>query len=93
MAGSNQRRNVLYSGSVQGVGFRYTTRQIAARFAVCGFVRNLADGRVELVAEGSASELDELLAAIAEAMSGYIRDVQVEPGAATSEFTGFEIRF
>jgi acylphosphatase len=47
---SAQRRRVLYTGHVQGVGFRFTVRELAQRFAVTGFVRNLSNGKVELVA-------------------------------------------
>jgi acylphosphatase len=47
----------LYAGHVQGVGFRYTVRHLAGGFQVSGFVRNLADGRVEVVAEGTPAEL------------------------------------
>jgi acylphosphatase len=48
---------VLYSGNVQGVGFRYTVKTVATGFEVTGTVRNLADGRVELVAEGAKTNL------------------------------------
>ena len=48
----NVCKRVLFQGHVQGVGFRYATHGLAQRFAVAGYVRNLADGRVELVAEG-----------------------------------------
>jgi len=91
-AGSEARR-VLYSGRVQGVGFRYTARRIAQQHAVAGFVRNLDDGRVELVAEGAASEIDELLAEIAEAMTDYIRDVQTETMPATGKYKSFDVAF
>jgi acylphosphatase len=90
---ANQSRRVLYSGRVQGVGFRYTARQIAQRFTVTGFVRNLADGRVELVAEGLPAELDQFLGEIASAMEGYIDDAQVQSGPATGKNTSFEISF
>ena len=56
---------VFYSGRVQGVGFRYSVKQIAAGYEVVGWVRNLADGRVELQAGGDRDEVDEFLAAIA----------------------------
>ena len=51
-AGPGQRRETHYSGQVQGVGFRFQTLRIARAYEVAGFVRNLPDGRVELVAEG-----------------------------------------
>ena len=47
-----QQLHILYEGRVQGVGFRYTTKSVANGFEVTGTVRNLTDGRVELVAEG-----------------------------------------
>jgi acylphosphatase len=88
----SERRVAYYSGHVQGVGFRYTVRQIAEGFDVRGFVRNLADGRVELVVEGAAAELDRFMAAIAERMGDYIQNVAVDIRDAIGEFTGFEIR-
>jgi acylphosphatase len=88
-----EARRVLYSGRVQGVGFRYTARRIAQQHTVTGFVRNLDDGRVELVAEGAASEIDGLLAEIAEAMSGYIRDVRVDAIPVTGRYASFDVAF
>ncbi len=87
------RREVLFSGTVQGVFFRARTRDVAQRFAVTGYVRNLADGRVELVAEGEPGELDAFVAAVQEAMAGCIRDLECTDGAAEGRFAGFEIRF
>ena len=87
-----QRREVFYTGRVQGVGFRFTVRSLAADYAVTGYVRNLSDGRVELVAEGPADEVAGLLDDVRRTFSRYIRDVQetnVTPGG---RFTGFEIR-
>ncbi len=86
-----EARRVLYGGRVQGVGFRYTARQIAQQHAVTGFVRNLDDGRVELVAEGAPSEIDGLLQAIAETMADYIRDAHSEPIAATGKYGSFDV--
>jgi acylphosphatase len=88
----DQRREVYFSGRVQGVGFRYTTRSIASRHPVSGFVKNTSDGRVLLVVEGSPQVLDELLAAIEAEMDGYITHKDVTTTAATYEFSGFEVR-
>ena len=87
-----QQHEVYYAGSVQGVGFRYTVRSLATRFDVTGYVRNLADGRVHLVVEGTSEEIAEFLAAIRAEMRYYIRDIQktVQPGA--GRFPSFEIR-
>lgn len=88
----SERREVYYSGRVQGVGFRYAVRQVAAGYAVAGYVRNLPDGRVELVAEGAPRELDRFLAEIAERMGGYIRKMAVDSRPGNGEFDVFEIR-
>ena len=92
-AAGTEARRVLYSGRVQGVGFRYTAWRIAQQHAVTGFVRNLDDGRVELVAEGAPSELDQLLTEIAEAMSGYIHDAQRETIPVTGKYGSFDVAF
>jgi len=93
VAQGKTRAEVYYSGRVQGVGFRYSAREIAGRFAVSGYARNLSDGRVHLVVEGEADEVSRFLAAIASAFAGKITNVHVEHLAATSEFDGFSIRF
>jgi acylphosphatase len=72
-------RRVYYSGRVQGVGFRYTAHRVSRSFDVAGQVRNLRDGRVELIAEGDPAELDAFFEGIREAMEPYIRDVTIEP--------------
>ncbi len=87
------RRTVLFSGQVQGVGFRYSTQKVALRLAVTGFVRNLPDGRVELVAEGSPAELDRLQEAVEQTMSGYIRAASASDSPVTGEFQSFRICF
>lgn len=91
-SGLRRRLTVLYSGHVQGVGFRYTTKTVATGFEVAGTIRNLPDGRVELVAEGSQPELEAFRAAILDAgLAGFIRDEQVTWADAKNEFRGFEI--
>lgn len=86
------RRTVHYSGSVQGVGFRFTTQRIADRYRVTGYVLNLPDGRVELVAEGSPAEVGRFLAAVDKAMHGYVQERVVAEQEATGEFPMFVIR-
>jgi len=90
---SQVRRHAWYSGSVQGVGFRYTTRRLAQSRQVTGFVRNLSDGRVEVVAEGPAAEVEEFLEAVASAMSRHIRDSRVSEEPAAGEFDRFGVAF
>ncbi|HVU89107.1 MAG TPA: acylphosphatase [Pirellulales bacterium] len=86
------RRDVLFHGRVQGVGFRYTARHIAARFRVTGYVQNLPDGRVRLVVEGEKAEIDRFLAAVTAEMADNIHGQDQETGAATGEFANFSVR-
>ncbi|MEE8450943.1 MAG: acylphosphatase [Thermoguttaceae bacterium] len=88
-----ERREIYYSGRVQGVGFRYTVRSLAARFDVMGFVRNRSDGRVQLVVEGAAAEVQRFLDTVASEMGYYIGDTRSTTESASGSFEGFEIRF
>ena len=80
-ADDSGRRRVLYSGHVQGVGFRYTTRGIAQGYAVTGFVRNLSDGRVELVAEGNPAIVEAFLNEVARALARNIDSAEARDAA------------
>jgi acylphosphatase len=83
---------VLYSGRVQGVGFRYTAKTVASGFEVVGVVRNLLDGRVELIAEGAKAELESFREAVRDSgLESFIQDENVNWSEATNEFRGFEI--
>lgn len=85
---------VFYDGRVQGVGFRYTARRVAAGFDVAGYVRNLADGRVELVASGEDGEVDGFLEALRQSeLAGHIDGEMVAEVAKPAGLRGFEIRF
>jgi acylphosphatase len=88
----HHRRHLYYSGRVQGVGFRYTVKNIAMRHNISGYVRNLPDGRVELIVEGPEEEMDQLLTAVKDRMTGYIRNIDVATLPATGEFSHFHIR-
>lgn len=84
-------KRVLYQGRVQGVGFRYATHGLAQRFTVAGYVKNLPDRRVELMAEGDAGEVERFLQAVTRQMAEHIESRQ-EYDAAVQEFATFEIR-
>jgi acylphosphatase len=77
---------------VQGVGFRYTVHNLAMPHNVRGYVRNLPDGRVELVMEGPDPEMDHLLDAIREKMCCFIRQVDTQTEPACNDFSGFSIK-
>ena len=83
---------VQVSGHVQGVGFRYSTLQVAKEFDVAGYVTNLADGRVQLEAEGEKADVTAFVAAVQERMHGYIRKVEQKGASRVRQFSGFTIK-
>ena len=83
---------VFFSGRVQGVGFRYTTFQVAKEFDVTGFVLNMPDGRVHLEAEGNPDEVNAFVTALEERMHGYIRKTERRSARQEPQFKGFTIR-
>ena len=87
------RATVLYSGNVQGVGFRYRTLMVAQGFAVNGFVRNLSDGKVEVVAEGDGPVVRAFVTMIGTRLSGHIVDSTTRWAPATGELDGFVVRY
>jgi acylphosphatase len=88
-----EQREIYYSGRVQGVGFRYTARTLAAHRRVTGFVQNMPDGRVYMVVEGEKNEIQAFIDSIQAEMGGYIHNAQLAVRPATGRFKGFEIRF
>lgn len=90
---ANKRLHIYYSGSVQGIGFRYTAERIANSSKLTGWVKNLSDGQVEVMIEGAQPEIELFLQKISETFKGYIRNADLRWGEATGEFSGFEIRF
>lgn len=83
---------VYFTGHVQGVGFRYSTLQVAKEFEVTGRVSNLADGRVLLEAEGNIREVNAFVAAVEERMHGYIRRVERSSSTGPARYTDFRIQ-
>lgn len=82
-----------YVGRVQGVGFRYTTRQISRRYRVFGYVKNLPDGSVELAVQGEPREVEAFLSAVAAAFANQIEHARRAPLPGPKVFDGFEIQF
>ena len=83
----------IVSGRVQGVGFRMSTLQKARHIGVSGYVRNLTNGNVEIVALGKAEKVDSLLQwAESGPPSAIVKNLEVEVMADDEEFPGFEIR-
>ena len=87
-----KRWQIFFSGRVQGVGFRYTSRQVAQRYDVSGWVKNLPNGSVEMIVEGSSEQLRKYIDDVSDSTHGHVADMQVTKSAATGEFSGMEIR-
>jgi len=85
--------HVLYEGKVQGVGFRYTTRNVARQHELTGWVKNLPDGRVELKAQGSQQDLDDFLRDLDGHFEGFIRNKEIAWDQDLEKHTSFEITF
>lgn len=81
-----------YTGRVQGVGFRASARQIACEFEVSGYVKNLADGRVILEAEGDMDEVEAFLSEVADRLGVFIRKIETTAREQTRQFKGFQIQ-
>ncbi len=83
---------IWFSGHVQGVGFRYSTLQVAKEFEVSGFVKNLDDGRVLVETEGEPKEIEKFITAIQERLHGHVRKTERRSAKRAAEFSGFTIR-
>jgi len=86
-------KHILFSGEVQGVGFRYTAHRIARRYNITGFVRNLPDGDVEMLAQGPEQDIKKYIADIQDSFKGYVQDTKIEPVPVNSQHTNFRIAF
>ncbi len=92
--GERKRIHLVYSGRVQGVGFRFTTESIALSLGIVGWVKNLPDGRVEVLGEAEEKTLVRFLEKIRNGpMKPYIRGVKTTWGEPTGEFEDFRVRF
>ncbi len=84
---------VYYTGKVQGEGFRFTVINIATRLGVTGWVKNMVDSRVEVVAEAQEDVLKDFLAKINQSFSRYIENTEVGWQEATDKFKDFGLKF
>ena len=85
------RAHLFVSGLVQGVGYRYYAMRKANAYGVSGFAKNLMDGRVEVVAEGSRSMVEQFIIDLKVGpMSAHVSDIRIEWDQPTYEFNGFQ---
>ena len=88
----NKRVHVYYEGLVQGIGFRFTAERRAISLGLKGWVKNLDDGRVEVLCEGEEQNIKVFLEKMISTFKAYIRDIDLEWADATGEYEGFDIR-
>ena len=88
-----KRYHLFFTGSVQGVGFRYTTRALADKYSINGWVANLTDGRVELEIEGKNSDIDIFLSNLQKEFKSYITGIEKNELPLLKKDTGFYIKF
>ena len=84
--------HIFYSGTVQGIGFRYTVERFASDLKLTGWVRNLSDGRVEILAEGRKEDIEKLIQQIDARFDGYIKEKQISFLPIEGKFKNFQIK-
>jgi acylphosphatase len=88
---ANIAKHIFFCGRVQGVGFRFTAREVARRYELTGFVRNTTDGKVEILLQGQEQDIDNCIDDLQQTFS--VRDVQIEPAEFDSSYENFDITF
>ena len=84
-------KHIFFCGRVQGVGFRFTARQVAERYELTGFVRNTSDGKVEMLLQGEEQDID---CAIDDLQQTFlVRDTQIEQVEVNSSYDNFDVTF
>ena len=86
-------RHITFIGRVQGVGFRFTARRAANRRQLTGYVRNMPNGSVEMLAQGRPEDVNDCIQDIKEYFLGYIRDTSIREIPPDTNYTDFQITF
>ncbi len=86
-------KHIIFTGRVQGVGFRFTAYNIAHRYQLTGLVRNLPDGTVEMFAQGRPEDIDDCIRGIKESFTGYMGEANIEEIGPDPKYTDFKITF
>jgi acylphosphatase len=90
---SQVAKHIVFTGHVQGVGFRFTAHHIASGYRLTGFVRNLPDATVEMLAQGTPDDIDSCISQIQNSFAGYMRDSIIEDVPVDARYTEFRITF
>ncbi len=86
-------KHIIFSGRVQGVGFRFTAQRVALRNDLAGYVKNLPNGSVEMFAQGKPDDIADALRDIGESFGSYIRDTNIQDSPANPNLNSFDITF
>ena len=86
-------KRIIFAGRVQGVGFRFTAHRMANRHQLTGFVRNLPNGTVEILAQGRPEDIDDCIGDMKEAFAGYMRETRIEETTCDPQYADFRITF
>jgi len=86
-------KRIFFTGRVQGVGFRFTARRAASRRQLTGFVRNLPDGTVEMLAQGRSEDIDDCIQDLKEYFAGYLKETSIEEIPPDPRYIDFKITF
>jgi acylphosphatase len=89
--GSQISQNIIFSGRVQGVGFRFTAQRFAVDLGLTGWVQNWPTGDVQMHAEGDAGRIQELVEKLKTHFS--VHDMKISEGPASGEFASFDVRY
>jgi len=86
-------KHIVFSGRIQGVGFRFTALNIASRYELTGYVRNIPDGDVEMLAQGPAEMIDNCVRDLQDSFVGTISHIDIEDVTPDPKLTDFRITF
>ena len=86
-------KQIIFTGRVQGVGFRFTARRAANRRQLTGFVRNVPNGSVEMFAQGRPEDIDDCIQDLKEYFAGYLKETRIEEIPPDPKHTDFKITF
>ena len=86
-------KQIIFKGRVQGVGFRYTTHRAASRYDLTGYVRNLPDGSVEALLQGTGAGIQGCLDDLKDTFGGYLRDINTTDQPVNPRYHDFRITY